>query len=144
MKRNRIKSAAPLVLYLLCAGLCLWLASCTTTRTVEHRITVHDTVKWRQTDTLFLLKNTRDSVFLHDSVYLEGTTTVKERIKERWHIRTDTVWRTKTVALEAGHGHWETALLKERREPSWDTDIWWVLVLVAVCAVVAARSGKKK
>ena len=142
MKRNRIKSAAPLVLYLLCAGLCLWLASCTTTRTVEHRITVHDTVKWRQTDTLFLLKNTRDSVFLHDSVYLEGATTVKERIKERWHIRTDTVWRTKTEALHAAH--WETAEQKERREPSWDTDPRWVLVLLVVCAVLNVRSGKKK
>ena len=142
MKRNRIKSAAPLVLYLLCAGLCLWLASCTTTRTVEHRITVHDTVKWRQTDTLFLLKNTRDSVFLHDSVYLEGTTTVKERIKERWHIRTDTVWRTKTEALHAAHR--ETAEQKERREPSWDTDPRWVLVLLVVCAVLNVRSGKKK
>ena len=142
MKRNRIKSAAPLVLYLLCAGLCLWLASCTTTRTVEHRITVHDTVKWRQTDTLFLLKNTRDSVFLHDSVYLEGATTVKERIKERWHIRTDTVWRTKTEALHAAHR--ETAEQKERREPSWDTDPRWVLVLLVVCAVLNVRSGKKK
>lgn len=95
MKRNRIKSAAPLVLYLLCAGLCLWLASCTTTRTVEHRITVRDTVKSRQTDTLLLLKNTRDSVFLHDSVYLEGATIVKERFRERWHVRTDTVWKTR-------------------------------------------------
>ena len=142
MKRNRIKSAAPLVLYLLCAGLCLWLASCTTTRTVEHRITVHDTVKWRQTDTLFLLKNTRDSVFLHDSVYLEGTTTVKERIKERWHIRTDTVWRTKTEALHAVHR--ETAQQKESPEPSWDTDPRWVLVLLVVCVVLNVRSGKKK
>lgn len=141
MKRNRIKSAAPLVLYLLCAGLCLWLASCTTTRTVEHRITVHDTVKWRQTDTLFLLKNTRDSVFLHDSVYLEGATTVKERIKERWHIRTDTVWRTKTEALHAAH--WETAQQKESPEPSGMPGIWWVLLLLAIAGAVPVRLGKK-
>lgn len=141
MKRNRIKSAARLVLYLLCAGLCLWLASCTTTRTVEHRITVHDTVKWRQTDTLFLLKNTRDSVFLHDSVYLEGATTVKERIKERWHIRTDTVWRTKTEALHAVHR--ETAQQKESPESSWQPGIWWVLLLLAIAGAVPVRLGKK-
>ena len=141
MKRNRIKSAAPLVLYLLCAGLCLWLASCTTTRTVEHRITVHDTVKWRRTDTLFLLKNTRDSVFLHDSVYLEGATTVKERIKERWHIRTDTVWRTKTEALHAAH--WETAQQKESPEPSGMPGFWWVLMFLAIAGAVTSRFGKK-
>lgn len=115
MKRNRIKSAAPLVLYLLCAGLCLWLASCTTTRTVEHRITVRDTVKSRQTDTLLLLKNTRDSVFLHDSVYLEGATKVKERLRERWHVRTDTVWKKMGALIETAHH--ETTHKKEG--PNW-------------------------
>ena len=140
MKIDSSIKLSPLILLVL--SLCF--SSCTTTRTVERRVIVHDTLKVNRTDTLRFTALVQDSVYLHDSVYLEGATTVKERIKERWHIRTDTVWRTKTVALEAGHGHWETALLKERREPSWDTDIWWVLVLVAVCAVVAARSGKKK
>lgn len=117
MKRNRIKSATTLVLFLLCAGLCLWMASCTTTRTVEHRITVHDTVKWRQTDTLLLLKNTRDSVFLHDSVYLEGATIVKERLRERWHVRTDTVWKTRVETKQTARH--ETIHKKEKKETNW-------------------------
>ena len=128
---------SPLILLMLS----FWLSSCTTTRTVERRVIVHDTLKVNRTDTLRFTALVRDSVYLHDSVYLEGATTVKERIKERWHIRTDTLWRTKTEALHAAH--WETALLKKKREPSWDTDIRWVLVLVAVSAVVSARSGKK-
>ena len=139
MKIDSSIKLSPLILLVL--SLCF--SSCTTTRTVERRVLVHDTLKVNRTDTLRFTALVRDSVYLHDSVYLEGATTVKERIKERWHIRTDTVWRTKTEALYAGHGHWETALLKERREPSWNTADW-VLVLAAVCAVVAALSGKKK
>lgn len=107
------------MLYLLCAGLCLWLASCTTTRTVEHRITVHDTVKSRQTDTLLLLKNTRDSVFLHDSVYLEGATIVKERFRERWHVRTDTVWKTRGALIETAHHETTDKKEKEKEETNW-------------------------
>lgn len=138
MKIDSSIKLSPLILLVL--SLCF--SSCTTTRTVERRVIVHDTLKVNRTDTLRFTALVRDSVYLHDSVYLEGATTVKERIKERWHIRTDTVWRTKTEALLHA-SHWETALLKEKREPSWDTDIRWVLVLVAVSAVVSARSGKK-
>lgn len=138
MKIDSSIKLSPLILLVL--SLCF--SSCTTTRTVERRVIVHDTLKVNRTDTLRFTALVRDSVYLHDSIYLEGATTVKERIKERWHIRTDTVWRTKTEALLHA-SHWETALLKEKREPSWDTDIRWVLVLVAVSAVVSARSGKK-
>lgn len=135
MKRNRIKSAAPLVLYLLCAGLCLWLASCTTTRTVEHRITMHDTVKWRQTDTLLLLKNTRDSVFLHDSVYLEGATIVKERLRERWHVRTDTVWKTRVETKQTARH--ETTHEKEKKGTNWFSV--FVVVVAGLGLVIFVR-----
>lgn len=137
MKIDSSIKLSPLILLVLS----LWLSSCTTTRTVEQRVVVHDTLKVKQTDTLRLTALIRDSVYLHDSVYLEGTTTVKERIKERWHIRTDTVWRTKTEALQTVHR--ETAQQKERREPSWRPDLWWVLVLVAVGGAVTVRLGKK-
>lgn len=62
---------------------------------MERRVIVHDTLKVNRTDTLRFTALVRDSVYLHDSVYLEGATTVKERLKERWHIRTDTVWKTR-------------------------------------------------
>lgn len=123
------------MLYLLCAGLCLWLASCTTTRTVEHRITVHDTVKWRQTDTLLLMKNTRDSVFLHDSVYLEGATIVKERLRERWHVRTDTVWRTRGETKQTAHH--EMTHKKEKKGTNWFSV--FVVVVAGVGLLIFVR-----
>ena len=137
MKIDSNIKLSPLILLVL--SLCF--SSCTTTRTVERRVLVHDTLKFNRTDTLRFTALVRDSVYLHDSVYLEGATTVKERIKERWHIRTDTVWRTKTEALHAAHR--ETAQQKERRELSWRPDLWWVLVLVAVGGAVTVRLGKK-
>lgn len=108
---------------------------------MERRVIVHDTLKVNRTDTLRFTALVRDSVYLHDSVYLEGATTVKERIKERWHIRTDTVWRTKTEALHAAH--WETAQQKESPEPSGMPGFWWVLMFLAIAGAVPVRLGKK-
>jgi hypothetical protein len=137
MKIDSSIKLSPLILLVL--SLCF--SSCTTTRTVERRVLVHDTLKVNRTDTLRFTALVRDSVYLHDSVYLEGATTVKERIKERWHIRTDTVWRTKTEALHAVHR--ETAQQKESPEPSWQPGIWWVLLLLAIAGAVPVRLGKK-
>lgn len=137
MKIDSSIKLSPLILLVL--SLCF--SSCTTTRTVERRVIVHDTLKVNRTDTLRFTALVQDSVYLHDSVYLEGTTTVKERIKERWHIRTDTVWRTKTEALHAVHR--ETAQQKESPEPSWQPGIWWVLLLLAIGTAVPVRLGKK-
>lgn len=138
MKIDSSIKLSPLILLVL--SLCF--SSCTTTRTVERRVIVHDTLKVNRTDTLRFTALVQDSVYLHDSVYLEGATTVKERIKERWHIRTDTVWRTKTESLHAVHR--ETAQQKESPEPSWQPGIWWVLLLLAIGTAVPVRLGKKK
>ena len=137
MKIDSSIKLSPLILLVL--SLCF--SSCTTTRTVERRVLVHDTLKVNRTDTLRFTALVRDSVYLHDSIYLEGATTVKERIKERWHIRTDTVWRTKTEALHAVHR--ETAQQKESPESSWQPGIWWVLLLLAIAGAVPVRLGKK-
>lgn len=137
MKIDSSIKLSPLILLVL--SLCF--SSCTTTRTVERRVIVHDTLKVNRIDTLRFTALVQDSVYLHDSVYLEGATTVKERIKERWHIRTDTVWRTKTEALHAVHR--ETAQQKESPEPSWQPGIWWVLLLLAIGTAVPVRLGKK-
>lgn len=137
MKIDSSIKLSPLILLVL--SLCF--SSCTTTRTMERRVIVHDTLKVNRTDTLRFTALVRDSVYLHDSVYLEGATTVKERIKERWHIRTDTVWRTKTEALHAAH--WETAQQKESPEPSGMPGFWWVLMFLAIAGAVPVRLGKK-
>lgn len=137
MKIDSSIKLSPLILLVL--SLCF--SSCTTTRTVERRVLVHDTLKVNRTDTLRFTALVRDSVYLHDSIYLEGATTVKERIKERWHIRTDTVWRTKTEALHAAH--WETAQQKKSPEPSGMPGFWWVLMFLAIAGAVTSRFGKK-
>lgn len=137
MKIDSSIKLSPLILLVL--SLCF--SSCTTTRTVERRVIVHDTLKVNRTDTLRFTALVQDSVYLHDSVYLEGATTVKERIKERWHIRTDTVWRTKTEALHAVHR--ETAQQKESPEPSGMPGFWWVLMFLAIAGAVTSRFGKK-
>lgn len=137
MKIDSSIKLSPLILLVL--SLCF--SSCTTTRTVEQRVVVHDTLKVNRTDTLRFTALVRDSVYLHDSVYLEGATTVKERIKERWHIRTDTVWRTKTEALHAAH--WETAQQKKSPEPSGMPGFWWVLMFLAIAGAVTSQFGKK-
>lgn len=137
MKIDSSIKLSPLILLVL--SLCF--SSCTTTRTVERRVIVHDTLKVNRTDTLRFTALVQDSVYLHDSVYLEGATTVKERIKERWHIRTDTVWRTKTEALHAVHR--ETAQQKESPEPSGMPGFWWVLMFLAIAGAVTSRLGKK-
>lgn len=137
MKIDSSIKLSPLILLVL--SLCF--SSCTTTRTVERRVIVHDTLKVNRTDTLRFTALVQDSVYLHDSVYLEGATTVKERIKERWHIRTDTIWRTKTEALHAVHR--ETAQQKESPEPSGMPGFWWVLMFLAIAGAVTSRFGKK-
>ena len=59
-------------------------------------------------DTLRELRTVHDSVFLHDSVYFEGATLVKERTRDRWHVRRDTVWRSHgdTVWRSRGDSVW--------------------------------------
>ena len=66
------------------------LASCTTTRIVERHTTHTDTLRIVQRDTLRELSTVYDSVFLHDSVYFDGATLVKERNRDRRHVRRDT------------------------------------------------------
>ena len=67
--------------------LCLLLTGCTTTKyvpVVEHR-----------TDTLMRYSNTRDSIYVHDSIvttHWGDTVTV-----ERWHTRWRDQWRTDTL-----------------------------------------------
>ncbi|RKV80123.1 MAG: hypothetical protein D8H91_05550, partial [Alloprevotella sp.] len=44
-----------------------------------------------QRDTVRQIKLHRDSIIIRDSIYTEGTTLIKERWRERWHIRHDTL-----------------------------------------------------
>ena len=65
--------------------------SCTTSKEITRTITKHDTLRVTQRDTLRQTIYHRDSIFFRDSIYTEGATLIKERWRERWHIRHDTL-----------------------------------------------------
>lgn len=89
--------------YVLCAvsvvALLLLLSGCTTTKYVE--------VERVRTDTAYVAKIQRDSVWLHDSVFVErflrGDTVFE--LRDRWHVkyverlRTDTVYRQRVDSV---------------------------------------------
>ena len=107
------------------------LASCTTTRVVEHHTTHTDTLRLVQRDILRELRTVRDSVFLHDSVYFEGATLVKERTRDRWHVSSDTVWRSHGDSLRASTHSTELHKEKTTTVPWWyDWRLWALLCSV--------------
>ena len=79
--------------------LCLLLGSCTTTKVV--------TVERVRTDTTYITQQQRDSIWLHDSIYmkewLHGDTIYQ--LRDRWHtkyiekLRVDTFLRLKTDSV---------------------------------------------
>ena len=73
----------------------IWLimGSCTTTREIRHQITLHDTLRLSQHDTVRQWHIQHDSIILHDSVYWQGNQMVKERTHEHWHFVHDTLHR---------------------------------------------------
>ena len=107
------------------------LASCTTTRSVERHTTHTDTLRLVQRDILRELRTVRDSVFLHDSVYFEGATLVKERTRDRWHVSSDTVWRSRGDSLRASTHSTESHKEKTTTAPWWyDWRLWALLCSV--------------
>ena len=68
------------------------MGSCTTTREIHHQITLHDTLRLSQHDTVRQWRIQHDSIFLHDSVTGKQPM-VKERTHEHWHFVHDTLHR---------------------------------------------------
>jgi len=80
-----------MIRYILTSLFAIILASCTTSKEITRTITKHDTLRVTQRDTIRQIKLHRDSIVIRDSIYTEGTTIIKERWRERWHIRHDTI-----------------------------------------------------
>ena len=107
------------------------LASCTTTRIVERHTTHTDTLRVVQRDTLRELSTVYDSVFLHDSVYFDGNTLVKERNRDRRHVRRDTSWRSRVDDRSASTHSTESHKEKKTTAPWWyDWRLWALLCSV--------------
>ena len=115
----------------------LWLTSCTTTKVV--------TVEKVKTDTTYITKQQRDSIWLHDSIHVteRGDTVRIERWHTKWRdrLRVDTIYRAKTDSIPVPY--WK---IKEVPAPlSWwqRVRLWLGNVVLLVLLAVAVYYGVK-
>lgn len=82
-----------------------------------------------KTDTTYITKNHRDSIYVHDSTYIHerGDTVWVERWHTRWRDRLllDTIYQAvhDTIPLPVGTGTWQTSMPRTRPPGSGLT--WW-------------------
>lgn len=76
-------------------ALCALLGSCTTTKVV--------TAEKVRTDTTYITKQQRDSIYLHDSTFIKvaGDTVLIERWHTKWqnHLEHDTIYRSRVDSV---------------------------------------------
>ena len=114
----------------------LWLTSCTTTRVV--------TVEKVKTDTTYITKQQRDSIWLHDSIHVtERGDTIRI---ERWHTKYverevhDTLYRAKTDSIPVPY-----EVIKEvPRKKSWFERTMFSVGIIALMALALFLAMKIK
>ena len=114
----------------------LWLMSCTTTRVV--------TVEKVKTDTTYITKQQRDSVWLHDSIHVtEKGDTIRI---EKWHTKYierevhDTLYRAKTDSIPVPY-----EVVKEvPRQKSWFERTMFSVGIIALMALALFLAMKIK
>ena len=114
----------------------LWLTSCTTTRVVA--------VEKVKTDTTYITKHQRDSVWLHDSIHVtERGDTIRI---ERWHTKYierevhDTLYRAKTDSIPVPY-----EVVKEvPRQKSWFERTMFSVGIIALMALALFLAMKIK
>ena len=105
-----------------------WLTSCTTTRVV--------TVEKVKTDTTYITKQQRDSIWLHDSIHvMERGDTIRI---ERWHTKYiereihDTLYRAKTDSIPVPY-----EVVKEvPRKSTWFERIMFCTGIIAILCLI--------
>ena len=113
-----------------------WLTSCTTTRVV--------TVEKVKTDTTYITKHQRDSIWLHDSIHVtERGDTIRI---ERWHTKYierevhDTLYRAKTDSIPVPY-----EVIKEvPRQKSWFERTMFSIGIIALMALALFLAMKIK
>lgn len=122
-----------MIRYILTSLFAIILASCTTSKEITRTITKRDTLRVTQRDTLRQTIYHRDSIFFRDSIYTEGTTIIKERWRERWHIRHDTlrISRVDTI-YQAKH-----SIDKARKVVTRHPWYYGLLPLLGIAALIA-------
>ena len=106
----------------------LWLTSCTTTRVV--------TVEKVKTDTTYITKQQRDSIWLHDSIHVtERGDTIRI---ERWHTKYverevhDTLYRALTDSIPVPY-----EVIKEvPRKSTWFERIMFCTGIIAILCLI--------
>ena len=106
----------------------LWLTSCTTTKVV--------TVEKVKTDTTYITKQQRDSIWLHDSIHVtERGDTIRI---ERWHTKYverevhDTLYRAKTDSIPVPY-----EVVKEvPRKSTWFERIMFCTGIIAILCLI--------
>ena len=106
----------------------LWLTSCTTTKVV--------TVEKVKTDTTYITKQQRDSIWLHDSIHVtERGDTIRI---ERWHTKYiskevhDTLYRAKTDSIPVPY-----EVVKEvPRQSNWFERIMFCTGIVSILCLI--------
>ena len=114
----------------------LWLTSCTTTKVV--------TVEKVKTDTTYITKQQRDSIWLHDSIHVtERGDTIRI---ERWHTKYverevhDTLYRAKTDSIPVPY-----EVVKEvPRHKSWFERTMFSVGIIALRALALFLAMKIK
>ena len=114
----------------------LWLTSCTTTKVV--------TVEKVKTDTTYITKQQRDSIWLHDSIQVtERGDTIRI---ERWHTKYverevhDTLYRAKTDSIPVPY-----EVIKEvPRKSTWFERIMFCTGIIALMALALVLAMKIK
>ena len=106
----------------------LWLTSCTTTKVV--------TVEKVKSDTTYITKQQRDSIWLHDSIHVtERGDTIRI---ERWHTKYverevhDTLYRAKTDSIPVPY-----EVIKEvPRKSTWFERIMFCTGIIAILCLI--------
>ena len=106
----------------------LWLTSCTTTKVV--------TVEKVKTDTTYITKQQRDSIWLHDSIHVtERGDTIRI---ERWHTKYverevhDTLYRAKTDSIPVPY----EVITEVPRKSTWFERIMFCTGIVSILCLI--------
>ena len=135
-----LQGAVFIVIIFVMFALCAILGSCTTTEYV--------TVEKVRTDTVRVNHTERDSIYLHDSVYvkewMKGDTVFRDR--DRWHtryvesIRHDTVYKSMTDTVQA---YYEVVKEVPAKPSKWEKNLmaigFMAIIGIAVFVVIKIR-----
>lgn len=136
MQAGCFQLVAMLAFIVVAMALCLLFSSCTTERIV--------TVERVRTDTTYITKHQRDSVWLHDSTFVKvaGDTVWIERWHTKWqiHLEHDTIYRSRVDSVPVPY-----PVVKEVEKPLSKTEKGLMVIgLLSLLGAIVAVAWKIK